>query len=424
MNHQIVGHKDIIMNDSMNISPVWALLGICYSIVLIYSNLLTNILPSGFGLLRPYDIMAIFVLFVAIIHSLQKRQFIMKESIILLSLSLIIVSRLISIAFASFFSYDLFWSLFTYIEAFAVAWTFIAINDTYFERYVIIALATIGIIDALIGYYQFFSSGGSVAGKGIASQGGLYGVLIPLALWGFLGICTSDIIIKRNNIIYISALIFGCIGVIVTLTRTAFLWLIMGFILAVFFVPKPLRKRFFGISITAIILILVFANIIGAKIPLLGIRIEQIFTATGSVGYRQVLWKAGLNAFLNNPITGIGSGVFGRTQTFFLSQANVWFAEGYSVLGVSFHNTVIGTLAETGLLGIFAYLSYFFATIKTTISLNRLSPSLFNKALGCTLVSMLLIDFIADASFHPISATYLGILAARYIRVSKTEQTL
>ncbi len=95
-------------------------------------------------------------------------------------------------------------------------------------------------------------------------------------------------------------------------------------------------------------------------------RFENLVTDTytGSVITRISLWNAGIKAFLNNPLTGIGPGNFRFIDLVFpelkFDAARMW------VKGYSAHNLVIHYLAETGLIGTVAILSVYFKNLKTS----------------------------------------------------------
>jgi O-antigen ligase len=80
-------------------------------------------------------------------------------------------------------------------------------------------------------------------------------------------------------------------------------------------------------------------------------------TDSGTIWLRISLWKASLVAFMSNPLTGIGSGNF-RSIDLIFPNLKFDIARLY-VMGLSAHNLFLHYLAETGLVGTAAMISYF-----------------------------------------------------------------
>jgi len=69
----------------------------------------------------------------------------------------------------------------------------------------------------------------------------------------------------------------------------------------------------------------------------------------GTVQLRLILWKAAINTFIDNPITGVGIGNFRVLHNIYpeLKVVPLWT----QVHGMSAHNVILHYLAETGLVG-------------------------------------------------------------------------
>ena len=90
--------------------------------------------------------------------------------------------------------------------------------------------------------------------------------------------------------------------------------------------------------------------------------LNSLVRAEGTVALRLVLWTAAIQAFLSNPITGIGIGNFRVVDQIFpdIHMVPVWYYIG----GMSAHNVVLHYLAETGLPGALALLWLVFRGFK------------------------------------------------------------
>jgi O-antigen ligase len=131
----------------------------------------------------------------------------------------------------------------------------------------------------------------------------------------------------------------------------------------------------------------------------------------GTIQWRLYLWDKSLGAFLTHPVTGIGSGGFARQIDHLPQVFDVQLARKDKDTPLSTHNTFLGVLTETGLLGVAAYGVWFFAV------LHLLYPILRNRFLEpqpASIALMLLVfvfsDFWTQQSFLPNMTYLLGWL--------------
>jgi len=338
------------------------------------------------------------------------------DSLILLAgLFLIVLTRFISVLLSPHASPELFWSIFRFVEAFALTWVLIALRATVFERIVVWMLVVITFFETFAGIAQVILSGGTQAGTGLASGRGIYELQILLTLWGLVGLSAGEGSRGMNSL----KVVLGTLGVIVTVLRTAFFQLAIALFVVYWLMPKHGRRIYRLIIILGTIIVFILVGFVELQWPLMINRIEQISTMSGTIGVRLVLWQAAFSAFQLYPVTGIGSGAFGRNQLFYFDAAGVSFREGYTDEGLSVHNTVLGFLAETGIIGLVAYFIYAIGIAIIARRLSCAAPTTFNIALAGTVVSGIIIDFIAASSFYPITITLVALLASRYIKQKK-----
>lgn len=390
----------------------WTVLGILYAVIVIYWPILQEVIPYNFGLLRIFDIYTFFLLGISIIRALIQGKVPHTDSrTTLLGLILIVVTRFISVLFSPHSSFELFWSIFRYAEAIALTWIFIALRFTVFGRNVVRTLVVITCIETFTGIGQVALSGGTHAGTGLASGRGIYELQIFLALWGLIGF------VKGEGSRLINALkpAVGVPGVIITVIRTSFIQLFTAIILVYWLMPRRGRRIYRRMVMLGSVIAIIIVSLVNVDWSLLQTRIEQIGTMGGTIGVRLVLWQAALYAFQLHPITGIGSGAFSRYQNIYFDGAGVRFKEGYNDVGLSAHNTVVGFIAETGIIGLAAYLVYAIGTATTAWRLTRTAPSAFRIALAGTVISGLIMDLIAASSFYPITITLVALLTSQSI---------
>lgn len=391
----------------------WSLLGCLYVLLTVYWPRLQDIIPKGLGLLRSYDLFAIIVVYIVLIRAFKIRRFIFKESSILKAICFVVAARMISIIFSPHFSLSLLWSVFNYVEALAITWAFIMLADTDFISAALYTIIFITIFETIFGVAQVITSKGTVVGTGFASKRGVYELQTMLVLYGLIAYCQD----YRKKITNILAIIVGYLGVMITVIRTAYVQLSIALIIGYFLLPKGKRRKYIFIgALLGWISIFIIVKV-NNEWPLISTRLQQLISGTGSIGVRHVLWKGAYASFLRNPITGIGSGAFGRSGTIYYELANVWFKEGYFGVGLSIHNTMLGFLAETGIVGLITFMIYAYVTIKTSFYLNRTNAVPLEKAIAATVISGIFIDCIAGSSFHPITITLVAFVASYSINV-------
>jgi len=135
---------------------------------------------------------------------------------------------------------------------------------------------------------------------------------------------------------------FTANAVILCRSRGAFLGVAMGAVAALWFAPKPLRKK--------VILLLIVGGLGGVYLTDT-IFLERISTITtdqqemdSSASSRIKLWKAGAKMVANNPV-GIGPGNWYQTIGRYIPEYE----------GKDSHNTYVKCAAELGVLGIFLF---------------------------------------------------------------------
>jgi O-antigen ligase len=205
------------------------------------------------------------------------------------------------------------------------------------------------------------------------------------------------------------------VGILATETRTAFILLLVCLFLLLLTHGRKMLKPIFAFLVVAgmaVAPILLFLP--GAEAGLTK-RAEQVWTGEGSIGYRIILYEMAAVAYLTHPITGIGSGGFGRQQDTLYPQIGDAFAPEYEALHlqVSTHNTVLGVAAETGTLGLIAYFLWVAAVVRiclNAIRLERIHRDLYVLASCICLLAMLTQDWWGQASFMPASTCLLGFV--------------
>jgi len=143
-------------------------------------------------------------------------------------------------------------------------------------------------------------------------------------------------------------------------------------------------------------------------------RVLAALQGEGSVLERFFLWDRALAAFIEHPITGIGSGGFARQLTalpnVFGIQSPIQYSDIDELPGV--HNTVLGVASETGVIGLSAYLVWFITILGLsfrTLRMGQFSGDVAPIAAAILLLTLIASDFWAIGSFLPSFSIYAGL---------------
>ena len=135
----------------------------------------------------------------------------------------------------------------------------------------------------------------------------------------------------------------------------------------------------------------------------------------GSTNQRLYLWSQAMALFLQKPLTGIGSGVFGRFEDLRFELPhwlNIKYSGEAGMLGT--HSTFMNVLAETGLVGVVAYAFWFLGIWKLFSKSLKVIRNGFNVPLVTALSTFILLSTVSDAvhvgSFENGHSLLVGVL--------------
>lgn len=152
-----------------------------------------------------------------------------------------------------------------------------------------------------------------------------------------LGLIKSNYI--SNNYKYL-VLFIQILGLILTLSRSAYIAIILAFIIKVFLNNK---RDFKWVLLKFILIIIIF----------LGLKyILDIIYSDLSIMSRLGLWKSGINMTLSNPLIGVG---IGNSSLLF----NQYINTSLLIYNPHFHNLYLTISSELGVIGLVLFLSIF-----------------------------------------------------------------
>jgi O-antigen ligase len=300
-------------------------------------------------------------------------------------------------------------SILRYVETFVIALLLANLlclrqNRRLFLRGMILG-AVIETTGALL---TFFSSGGEERGVWLGVDNYKLQIFLLVA-------CCLSFSQKKGRSLKIVAGLLLLLGILVIETRTA----IVLFLLSLFPLFLTRKRAMFKpvlalLALAAVGIVAVLGLLPKAEQNVMN-RVDEIWTGGGTIGLRFILWEMAATAYVNHPITGIGSGGFARQQNTLYLQINDVYASGYETKydSQSAHNTVLGVAAETGTLGLIAYFLWMVAVGRICLRGIRLEGFYQDPyvlaACVCSL-AMMTGDWWGQFSFMPPSTCLLGFV--------------
>jgi N-acetylglucosaminyldiphosphoundecaprenol N-acetyl-beta-D-mannosaminyltransferase len=190
------------------------------------------------------------------------------------------------------------------------------------------------------------------------------------------------------------------IGVFATYTRSTWLGLVAsGLVIAWFQMPRRLRLPAIAACGLAGLLVAggAWSNLIGLKRE--GTAAEAHHSVDQRASFAYVSWQM----FRDNPIFGVGFGRFYDRKLPYLSDRSQQI-ELESIRHLHHHNTLLGLLTETGLIGLAAFLALLAAWAREAWRLANLGSDAarFRKAQGVLMLA-LVANYLCSALFHDLT---------------------
>lgn len=331
------------------------------------------------------------------------------ESILYGSILFIIFTRLISLVFAENLRVDQLISIFRYVEyLFVVYIVSFILEDVKIRKYFIKGTVVFVILETILGAWIFLSYKGHRRGYFLTN--GIYLQQIFIIL-----ISIGNLLYKQKKHLWLFLLFLMLSGVAIAQIRIGYIDLLLALFLYVIYFESNLKGKLIRILLLISVIFSLFLLLfyLTGYVDVIIIRIKQAFQGEGTVSIRILLWILAWQLFLSHPFTGIGTGGFARFQEQYL--ASLGFVLPEESIGLSTHNTVLGILAETGVIGFIAYLVYIFIVFKIFRSLIKsyhlelnYDKKIYTISVSICLLIVILMDWFAQGSFGPAAAILLG----------------
>ena len=204
---------------------------------------------------------------------------------------------------------------------------------------------------AVSAVWQFFVSGGarSLGFSGLA----LTGVVVPVLCYELVQLTHQAKTARwfMMVVFMLTALASQTRGLWLNVGVLLIVWLFSGYFLKPFrlMATRRIASQFFKL----ILLLLIIFFLLTPFLEQVEQRAEQIAQRSGTIYLRLFLWGLAWQLFWEHPVTGIGMGQFAGAVEQFPGMKNLGVFE--RARGLSAHNLILSFLAETGLVGSFAF---------------------------------------------------------------------
>lgn len=299
------------------------------------------------------------------------------------------------------------------------------------EKYLVVFVLA-AIANSCYSLFDFFRSQGTIRAFGLAGKG--YGdhAMIAFLISVVFFLWSDDF---RKHILWGAAALITLAALAATQTRASAItagWGLMAVLIGTFLMARRMRIHHPRNNLIAALVLTLFC------LPLLALytpvfqgishRFGRMgFQASETILLRFSLWKAASEAFLQNPVFGIGAGNF--------AQVGQWVPQVkfdpvfILVSGLGTHAVILGALAETGIAGFVAVAGLFYRAVKTARRrfLTISDPDEAPEALCLLVIALVIVGsslyagawFWGNNSFH--MAVFFGLIASFHTRPRRIE---
>ncbi|HEY3414485.1 MAG TPA: O-antigen ligase family protein [Armatimonadota bacterium] len=337
------------------------------------------------------------------------------ESKVYLGLLLVVLSRVISVLSSDVASIGMAFSVFKYVECILIVFVCSKCLRDSFARRLFLRILLVGtVVECLSGmalWLEFAERGIFLSTTNLRFEG-LF--ICVVALSSLAGRWTLWRIAVFSTLLG---------GITASQTRSAAIVAALSVALGVVAMRGVKRWR---IVAMAVILSVVIGGVVVYLPSLTGgmtSRMQNLTnTESGTTSVRLSLWARAVGIFLSHPLTGVGSGAFARLDPSDIDGAvQIPFSlapePSAAEAGLGTHSVLSGVLAETGILGLLAYLFWWFSAIRVCHRSLRTGPDADDQtvivAVSCFCLISLFSDAVYAGSFEYSVMCLLGLLMGR-----------
>lgn len=274
-------------------------------------------------------------------------------------------------------------------------------------------------------------------------SGYAYFDFVPVAL--VISLFYYFILGKSNNLIKFATLVIF-ITLITTLSRNSWIGFTLTFVYGIFITTRfqnDLMKFFknkISILIGLFIVVLFLLVFTGLGSILFG-RISELnsglFTVSddgafinNSLESRILIWMVALNAYIHNPLTGVGYFMFWEVSEQYNVLPQILFDN--IVKGLDAHTTFMNFLCETGIIGLSSFIFYLITLLRISYKAIKMSVNALNKKIS--IILHIIVFFISVHSIYAGAFTlgqnafqmhfFFGLAIANYVNLYNSQKNI
>lgn len=350
------------------------------------------------------------------------------ERWIYLGLLATLLARILSLVFAVEMEKIQLLSLVRYMEVFLCIYCLTNLWEDARNRLAFLSgLFVAVVIECLMGYAMFIVSGGFL--RGIFTGVPAYQMLVLFSIFMLLEA-------KHDN--WLKLTLISCLlllGIVGTQTRSALLQLIIGVgAVGLLSLIQGYFQKFILVATIPLLFVSGLAYLQNSQFQAAKSRLAEAYieshvkttetdegVSSGTLQWRYFLWDKSLGAFKSHPITGIGSGGFPRQLPHLPQVFGVRLDRVDKNMPLSTHNTFLGVLSETGLIGVLAYLIWIIGVARVAwVCFGSTKDNSLIIGFSILIGIFIFSDFWSQQSFIPNMSFSVAFLMG-YLRQSQSE---
>jgi len=248
----------------------------------------------------------------------------------------------------------------------------------------ILSILWMAVIQVLVGFFQILTNtGGLFIEGGMPRMVGTLGPYLPTYILSGIIVGLGLVFYRAQQVKYFILTMLLIFGLILVQTRTVWISLLFGVIVSIFVKRISLKVRA-AVSIGIILVIFSMFIFLVYFVPAYWTTLAD--RGIDSMYIRLYLWQSALNIWSTSPITGAGIGNFGLLYMDFTfdkfgkTVTDLFLLHSLSD-AIDAHSTFLTYLAETGLVGVGAYLSVILIGIIVSYRTFKRYRNAFNLSL-------------------------------------------
>jgi O-antigen ligase len=229
-----------------------------------------------------------------------------------------------------------------------------------------------GVMDATVntGGFKFYRAVGTFSDPNVAATFMATGVILAFSLL----IHSKDRLIIK--LFYLAGSLFSILGIIITFSRSGWIFLAVGIIVSLFFIYDKKKLVVIILFLSLMVILTTFTTPLGELISDRFLSIFELFKDP-SIKARILMGESGFRMFLDSPIWGFGYRSFPFVYDYYINPDMPW----ESLYIRESHTLFIYLLAELGVIGFVIVFLWFRRVLIDCFRFIRVDKNRFTRAI-------------------------------------------